>query len=189
MTMLIVCQRYASRLEQTTKSYGEALLYYARAHNATKIRDVLDILTSLSLVQSVAIPPTADLDPILARFIKSPKQSLTELSRTDVEAATLLSTYLSGYATLRKFYELRDEEVNLLAGQKPSLRPKARTKAAADALIIVIQSAGASIRGGLYDPEVDVVVQVDGLVTLLGEALVFLNRTLPHTNTLAAFTR
>jgi len=137
---------------------------------------VLDILTSLSIVQSMAFPPNSDLDPLLSRFISSPKQSLTELSRTDVEAATLLSTYLSGYATLRKYYELRDEEVNLGPGEKPSLRPLARNKAAADALVTVIQSAGASIQGGLYDPEVEVVVQVDGLLALLGEALAFLNR-------------
>jgi len=140
---------------------------------------VLDLLISLSLVQSVAYPPTSNLDQNLKSLISSPKQSLTQISEFDAEAAELLHTYLSGYATLRKFYDLRDEEVHLKAGQKPSLRPIARKKAAADALLAVINSAADNIHGGLYDENRGAVVQVDGLLSLLGEALVFVDQPKP----------
>ena len=52
----------------------------------------------------------------------------------------------------------------------------ARKRAAASALSVIIASAASSIRGGLYDPEIETVVQVDVLLPLLGEALVFVNR-------------
>lgn len=87
--------------------------------------------------------------------------------------------YLTGYASLRKFYDLRDEEVNLKEGGKPSLRPFARKKAAISALLAVINSAADNIHGGLYDPESEAIVQIDGLLTLLGEALPFVNRKQP----------
>ena len=124
----------------------------------------------------MSYPPISELDDRLKLLITSPKQTLTRLSRTDLEAAQLLSTYLSGYATIRKFYDLRDEEVDAKPGQKPSLRSMARKRAAASALMVIISSAASSIRGGLYDPSIETVVQVDGLLALLGEALVFVNR-------------
>jgi hypothetical protein len=61
-------------------------------------------------------------------------------------------------------------------GGKPAHRPLARKRAAANALMVIIASAASSIRGGLYDPEIETVVQVDVLLPLLGEALVFVNR-------------
>lgn len=64
-------------------------------------------------------------------------------------------------------------------GEKPSLRPFARKKAATSALLAVINSAADNIHGGLYDPESEAIVQVDGLLTLLGEALPFVNRKQP----------
>jgi hypothetical protein len=82
---------------------------------------------------------------------------------------------MSGYATLRKFYDLRDEEVNLKVGQKPTQTLLDRKRSAAEALIALVSSAGDSIRGGLYDPAVDVVVPVDGLLVLFGEALPLLD--------------
>lgn len=88
----------------------------------------------------------------------------------------MLHTHLTGYATLRKFYDLRDEEVNLEQGQKPRLRPIARKNAAATALLAVINSAADSIHGGLYDEDRGSIVQVDGLLALLGEAMVFVDR-------------
>ena len=96
----------------------------------------------------------------------------------------MLHTYLTGYATLRRYYDLRDEEVNLKEGEKPTLRPIARKKAAADCLIAVINSAADNIHGGLYDESRGSVVQVDGLLALLGEALVFLDRKRPTTKNL-----
>ena len=100
-----------------------------------------------------------------------------QIAELDSEAAELLQTHLSGYATLRQFYDLRDQEKQLKEGQKPKLRPLARKKAAAAALLAVINSAADNIHGGLYDEHRGAVVQVDGLLVLLGEALVFVDRT------------
>lgn len=71
--------------------------------------------------------------------------------------------------------------MNLKEGQKPSLRPIARKKAAVAALLAVINSAADNIHGGLYDKERASVVQVDGLLALLGEALLFVDRKSPLT--------
>ena len=98
----------------------------------------------------------------------------------DTKAAEMLHTYLTGYATLRKFYDLRDEDMNLEEGQKPKTRPNARKNAAAIALLAVITSAADNIQGGLFDENRGSVVQVDGLLSLLGEALVFVNRMYPR---------
>jgi len=99
----------------------------------------------------------------------------------------MLSAHLSGYATLRRFYDLRDADVstppptqNAKDKEKdsavtPSLRPKARNRAAASALLILISSSASPISGGLYDSAVETAVPVDVLLPLLGEALVFLN--------------
>lgn len=154
------------------------MIYYARAHNGRKVKNVLDLLISYSLVGSLAYPPSSDLDNSLKSLVFSPKHSLTQIAELDSEAAELLQTYLSGYATLRQFYDLRDEEKQLKEGQKPSLRPLARKKAAAAALLAVINSAADNIYGGLYDENRGAVVPVDGLLALLGEALVFVDRTL-----------
>ncbi|KAK7514405.1 Nup85 nucleoporin-domain-containing protein [Phyllosticta citriasiana] len=164
----MIAERYATALAENSYNYGAALFYYARAHNSKKIRDVLDLLISLCLIHSSAYPRQADLDDRLRALITNPKQTLSQLSRSDLEAAQLLSKYLSGYATLRRFYDLRDEEGS-------SLRPLHRKRLAAEALIAVISSASDSIRGGLYDPDVDSAVQVDGLLTLFGEVLPFIN--------------
>ncbi len=99
------------------------------------------------------------------------------MASLDPEAASLLSNHLSGYATIRKFYDVRDEEMVLKAGEKPAHRPLARKRAAANALMVIIASAASSIRGGLYDPDVETAVQVDVLLPLLGEALIFVNQS------------
>ena len=137
---------------------------------------MLDLLISLCLVQSVAYPQTVDLDDHLRRLISSPRDALTEMSRMDVDAAEVIHKYFSGYATLRKFYDLRDEEVQLPKGQKPRKGAVARKAEAATALIAVITSSDDNITGGLYDEERDAVVSVDFLLALLGEALVFINQ-------------
>lgn len=93
----------------------------------------------------------------------------------DIEAAELLHKMLSGYATLRKFYDLRDEEI-LSTGSKPKLGPIARKAEAASALIAVITSSDDNIRGGLYDEGRGAVVSVDFLLALLGEAMMFVNQ-------------
>jgi hypothetical protein len=94
-----------------------------------------------------------------------------------VEAARILSNSFSGYATLRNFYTLRDEDVLAKENNsRPAHRLNTRKKKALNCLLSVIQSASSSIRGGLYDPDADAVVQVDGLLVLLGEALPFLHK-------------
>lgn len=150
---------------------------YARAHSGRKVKSVVDLLISYSLVQSRAYPAPAELDEQLRSLIREPKACLSAIAEADDEAARILQFNLSGYATLRRFYEIRDEAVMLKEGQKPRLKPLARRRAAAQALVAVISSAADGIYGGLYDPQRDPAVQVDGLLTLLGEALVFIERT------------
>ncbi|KAF1985511.1 hypothetical protein K402DRAFT_394494 [Aulographum hederae CBS 113979] len=183
-----VAEKYADSLTENSSNYGDAIFYYARAHNTKKLRNVLDLLISLCLVQSTSYPPISELDPRLKDFILKPQETLSDISQADFDAAQMLATCLSGYAALRNFYDLRDAEI--LSGgtelQKPKMKPLERKRAAATALVALVESAGDSIHGGLYDPEVEVVVQVDGLLTLLGEALPFVNQptrylTLPQT--------
>jgi hypothetical protein len=152
------------------------LWYYALSHNSGKVKDVLDLLISYSLAQSTAYPPDSELDDHLKRLISSPKSTLNEISGRDLEAAELLHKMLSGYATLRRFYSLRDEEVLLQKGTNLSMGTTARKKAAAAALLAVITSSDDNIRGGLYDENRSAVVNVDFLLALLGEALVFVNQ-------------
>ncbi|KAF1966631.1 hypothetical protein BU23DRAFT_517671 [Bimuria novae-zelandiae CBS 107.79] len=173
---LRISLKYADYLQANTQNYGDAILYYARAHAAPKIQEVLRALVAHCLIKSIAYPPLSELDASLKKLVTFPKKTLTELAALDSEAAELLSNSLSGYATIRKFYDLRDEEVLLKEGDKPAHRPLARKRTAANALIVIIASASSSIRGGLYDPEVETVVQVDVLLSLLGEALVFINQ-------------
>jgi len=125
------------------------------------------VLVSLSLIQSTAYPPTEALDDRLSAFVTSPKQSLAQLAAVDAEAAKTLSIYLSGYATLRAFYDVRDSAPN---DQSPSATLQ-RKRAAAPALLAAINSARESIAGGLFDARASPVLAVDGLVVLLGEAL------------------
>lgn len=114
------------------------------------------------------------MDDHLKRLISSPKNALMEISKMDIEAAELLQKLLSGYATLRKFYTLRDEDIsNTQKSQRSSLT---RKKEAALALLAVITSSDDNIRGGLYDEERGAVVNVDFLLALLGEAMVLVNQ-------------
>ena len=70
---------------------------------------------------------------------------------------------------MRKFYDLRDSN----SGSSKSLE---RKREAAKALVALIESASDCIRGGLFDPEVQSVVAIDGLLALLGEALPLLGQ-------------
>lgn len=154
-----------------------ALICYARAHNRRKVKSVVDLLISYSLVHSRAYPASRDLDEQLQALIREPKTCLSAVASVDEEAASILQFYFSGYATLRRFYETRDEAIGLPHGQKPRYKPLARRRAAAQALVAVISSAADGIYGGLYDPDRDSAIQVDGLLALLGEALPFIHRT------------
>ena len=169
-------QRFGDLTVSKTEEYGLALICYARAHNRRKVKSVVDLLISYSLVQSRAYPAHVNLDEQLYSLIREPKACLSAVAGVDEEAASILQFYFSGYATLRRYYETRDETIGLQEGQKPRFKPLARRRAAAQALVAVISSAADSIYGGLYDPGRDSAVQVDGLLALLGEALPFVER-------------
>ncbi|GAB7353175.1 hypothetical protein MBLNU459_g3704t2 [Dothideomycetes sp. NU459] len=175
-----IAERYADDLAETSQSYGSALVYYARAHAEQKLRSTIDLLISVCLVQSAACPPQSGLDQQLDSLINDQRVAISQLARVDAEAAQLIANYFSGYATLRRFYELRDEDVDKENAdpdsKKSGLRPLARKREAAKALLAVIESAADSIRGGLYDAEVQTVVQVDALMALLCEALPLMNQ-------------
>lgn len=142
--------------------------YYALAHRPGKVRDVMHFLMAYSLMQSAAYPAPAEFDDYLHRLLKQRKTTLEKLAEQDLEAAELLGKMLSGYATLRKFYETRDDE---------SIPQARRYKSAATALSMVIASSDDNIRGGLYDATRDAIVGEDFLLALLGEMLVFVNHS------------
>ncbi|KAJ5213058.1 hypothetical protein N7449_000227 [Penicillium cf. viridicatum] len=171
-----VSERFGDMLTSKSENFGLALVCYARAQSRRKVKSVVDLLISYSLVQSRAYPATADLDKQLRSLMKEPKACLSSIAQIDEEAARILQFYLSGYATLRRFYEIRDEEFELQEGQRARYKPLARRRAAAQALAAVIGSAADNIYGGLYDPDRDSAVQVDGLLALLGEACAFVNQ-------------
>ncbi|KAF1924826.1 uncharacterized protein M421DRAFT_71604 [Didymella exigua CBS 183.55] len=162
-----IALKYADHLRANTHNYGDTLLYYARAHSAQKIQQVLRVLVAHCLIQSISYPAVADLDTSLRSLITSPKQTLTKLANQDTEAASILSQHLSGYATIRKFYDLRDSSPSPSASLK---------RQAAAALLVIISSAASSIQGGIYDADTETVIAVDVLLPLLGESLVFLNQ-------------
>lgn len=102
------------------------------------------------------------MDHTLESLINSDRVALRDLAGVDMEAATLLSSQLSGYATLRQFYDLRDTS---------SLSSLARRRQAATALFAVIKSAADCIPGGLFDPEAETAIPAEGLLNLFGECL------------------
>ncbi|KIW88307.1 uncharacterized protein Z519_10874 [Cladophialophora bantiana CBS 173.52] len=163
-----VSDRFGDYLVNNTEQYGTALLCYARSHASHKIRQLIDVLVSYSLVQSRAYPPENEMDDGLRSLVGNPRTALIDIAEVDPEAAEMLQFYLVGYACLRRFYTLRDEESG--DGRTTNPRPLARRRAAARALVAAINSAADSIYGGLYDPQRQSAIQVDGLLTLLGEA-------------------
>jgi hypothetical protein len=172
--LLISTKRYADNLAESSQAYGQALVFYARAHATAKLKDTISLLTSLSLINSSAIPASSGLDPHLSSLLGRDRAGLIQLSRSDPEATKLLSSALSGYATLRKFYELRDQDV-LPSGAIDNLKPMARKREAANALVAVIESAADCIRGGLFDPEIESAIPPEAILVLLGETLPLLS--------------
>ena len=83
--------------------------YYALAHRPAKVREVMNLLISYSLINSSAYPIDTDLDDHLRRLLDERNATLEDFAKQDLEAAELLGKMLSGYATLRRFYEIRDE--------------------------------------------------------------------------------
>lgn len=140
------------------------------------MKDVLDLLISICLVQSTAYPPEQDLDAYLAKLINTPEKALAEFAAIDYEATEILHKVLSGYATLRRFYLVRDHDSTASNTRgHAGLRNKQMTEAAS-ALLAVIVSSHDNIVGGLHDETRGAVVGVDFLLALLGEALAFVNQ-------------
>lgn len=123
----------------------------------------MNLLISYSLLQSTVFPPESELDEHLRQLVHDRNETLAEFAKQDLEAAELLGKMLSGYATLRRFYEIRDDDTTAVPLHR-------RRAAAADALMAVIAASDDNIRGGLYDPSRDGLVSEDFLLTLLGEA-------------------
>lgn len=151
------------------------MICFARARARRKVKDVANMLIAHSLAQSRAYPPEEKLSGQLRSLIRDPKKTLSSVAETDSEAARILQFYASGYATLRRYYEIRDGTATEKDGRPLKLKPLARKLAAADALVAVIRSSADCIYGGLYDNERDSAVLVDALLALLGEALVFVD--------------
>ncbi|KAI1809683.1 hypothetical protein GGS20DRAFT_265701 [Poronia punctata] len=164
-------EAFGEILAKETFRFGEALWYYALAHRPGKVRDVLNTLMSISLVESTVYPADGDLDDVLRSLLKERTTTLEGYAKQDLEAAELLGKMLSGYATLRQFYEYRD------GNGKPGQKSLLRRQQAAAALTAVIASADDNIRGGLYDDTRDAVVSEDFLLALLGEMSVFVGQS------------
>lgn len=171
---LTMMETFADILSKESHRYGEALWYFALSHRTNRVREVLNLLMSYSLVQSTAYPPEKDLDEDLKNLLRKRTETLEVRAKQDLEAAQLLGRMLSGYATLRKFFEIRDS-VNL--EEMSASKALALKKQAAFALVAVISSSDDNIRGGLYDESRDAVVSEDFLLALLGEASVFVNQS------------
>ncbi|KAF2768864.1 hypothetical protein EJ03DRAFT_383117 [Teratosphaeria nubilosa] len=174
-----IAERYADSLATSINpqaTYGSALIYYARAHATAKLKNELAYLNSLCLFSSSAVPATGDLDPQLASLLSRERVALVGLARADPDAADILASHLSGYATLRRFYELRDQDVAASSSTKTALKPLERKREAAKALIAVTTSAADCVQGGLFDPQIESVVPVDGVLVLLGECLPLLGQ-------------
>lgn len=170
-----IAERYADNLAENTQSYGAALIYYARAHATEKLKDTVSLLTTISLLHSAAMPSSRTIDAKLKSLIGQDRKALTELGHVDLDAAQLLSSNVSGYATLRKFYDLRDQDALTASGKAP--KSLERHREAANSLFALLKSAADCIPGGLFDPEAETVIPVEGLLALFGESLPFLGQT------------
>jgi Nup85 Nucleoporin len=169
-----ISERFGDHLVNNTNSYGLALLCYARSHSSMKIQQLTDLLISYSLVQSRAYPTADEMDNGLHSLVDTPKTAFSDIADTDPDAASHLQFYMVGYACIRRFYSLRDEELSGKSKSKSKLAPAARKRAAAKALIAAINSAADSIYGGLYDGSRQSAIQVESLLPLLGEATALL---------------
>lgn len=144
-----------------TDDYGKALKYYARSNAINKIRNVLDLLISMSLIRSDAFPAQESLDEDLKAFLENSDVVFEEQFKADEKGATLLREYMSGYGTVRSFYDLR----------KRSTHGQLRDDRSRRALFAAIASASDNIDGGILDNQRTALIRYEALLVLLGEAL------------------
>ncbi|KAL9115757.1 MAG: hypothetical protein Q9227_000125 [Pyrenula ochraceoflavens] len=142
------------------------------SESPSKLAALTSLLTSYSLVQSAPYPPPSSLDPTLHSLLTNPSPLLRSVQQTSGWGAGMLQYHLSGYASLRRFYDLRDNRGpgNGSTNSSRNLKPLARKRAAARVLIAALNSAADSIYGGLYDETRKSAIEVDSLLPLLGEA-------------------
>ena len=164
-----ISERFGDHLVSNTSSYGLALLCYAKSHSSHKIQQLTDLLISYCLVQSRAYPTDDEMDAGLHSLVDTPRAAFADIAQVDPEAAAHLQFYMVGYACIRRFYSLRDA-----TSKAAKLGLTARKRAATKALVAAINSAADSIYGGLYDSSRESAIQIDGLLTLLGEATALL---------------
>lgn len=117
----------------------------------------------MSLVRSEAFPAQGDLDKDFIEFLKNDSTIYESLFASDREGALILHESMSGYATVRNFYDLRDR----------SSRGTKERNQAWEALSAIIASASDNVDGGMLDEKTDALIRYEGLLVLLGEALVF----------------
>ena len=165
-------QNYADLIIEESERYGTALKYYARGHCWKRMRNVLDLLLSISLIRSDAFPPKSLLDSDLHSLIYERESSFEKLSALDRDAAAKLYGFMSGYASLRAFYDLRDSRLYSKSQERPAKSWHLRRTEAASKLCAVVISASDNIAGGLFDEHRQAAVQHDILLALLGEAMV-----------------
>ncbi|PWW75563.1 hypothetical protein C7212DRAFT_21176, partial [Tuber magnatum] len=92
-----IAASFAERLSGTT-SYGDSLHFFALANDRFSLHNILTKLTTSSLLHSTPSPAPSSLDPVLSDLLKTPTSIPSPILRFE----------LSGYATLRNFYESRD---------------------------------------------------------------------------------
>ena len=144
--------------------------------NHTRLRQSTDHLISYCLVQSRAYPPEDEIDDGLRALVENPKTAFADIAEFDPDAAASLQFFTAGYACIRRFYNLRDDQdCASKSGRNKPLGPLARRRTAAKALLAAINSAADSIYGGLYDDTRESAIQIDGLLTLLGEVAALLS--------------
>ena len=108
------------------------------------------MLISYSLVQSAAYPAPSALDHNLHALVFAPKESLEHLALIDDAAAQMLHTYMTGYATLRRFYDIRDEAANPPGSETSKQGPPARKTASSTAPQITSTAASSTKRAALW---------------------------------------
>ena len=168
-------ERYGDQLVSGTTHYGLAMLCYTKSRSIHKIRQLTDLLISYCLVQSRAYPDQEEMDDALRALVGSPRSAFTDILEADPEAGAELQFYMAGYACMRKFYAFRDQGTTGGKQNKPLLLSAKR--GAAKPLLAAINSAADGIYGGLYDSDRQAAIQVDGLLTLLGEATALMSST------------
>ncbi|RPA94315.1 hypothetical protein L873DRAFT_1701945 [Choiromyces venosus 120613-1] len=144
-----IAASFAERLSGTT-SYGDSLYFFALANDRFSLHNILTKLTTSSLLYSTPSPAAPSLDPVLSNLLKTPTSITSPILRFE----------LSGYATLRNFYESRDNGDHARAVK---------------ALVAVLKSAGEKLDGGVYDSDWDSAVEEWMIGVLLGELMPYIN--------------